>query len=102
MRTPESEQGVFAAARMGNHLFRLLDNGFGLRVMAALYREEIGAYDVLASVPVMDKGDLQSTEDRVLHPILVEALTRSRAEGRTVAIRGAKGRLEAILDPMLR
>jgi hypothetical protein len=94
--TTMSERPRYAHVRMGVNQVSLQDMGTGPRVFAAEWHEG-GYFNHAGSCAVVSPDDLRTIKGTELHPLLVEALQRSRARGgRTVAIRDAKGRWEAI------
>lgn len=91
----------YAHVRLGLNQFSLQDLGTEPRVMALEWHEG-GFFNHAGSCAVVSPDDLRTPAGLELHPILVEALTRSRKQGgRTVAVRSAKGRWQAIRDTIV-
>lgn len=93
-----SEHVRYAHVRMGVNWFALQDMGNGPRVIACEWHEG-GYFNLAGSCAVLSPDDLRTSKGGELHPLLVEALQRSTEKGgRTVSIREAKGRRQAIRE----
>lgn len=94
-----SEHVRYAHVRMGVNRFSLQNMGNGPRVVAIEWHSEGGFFNLVGSCAVLSPDDLRMSNGGELHPLLVDALQRSTEKGgRTVSIREAKGRWQAILE----